>query len=346
MGPIRSVILIGTFDGVHRGHAALAAEARRLAEPAGARVVAMVFDPHPLTVVNPAAAPARISTCAQREDWLLGMGVDEVVRLRPEPALLDLAPAGFVERLLLPLLPLAVVEGPDFRFGKGRAGDVHTLAELGEAHGFAVKVVPPVEVALKDHSLVRASSTLIRWLLRAGRVGDAAAALGRRYELPGTVESGDRRGRGIGFPTVNIGTECMLPGDGVYAGVAVLPDGSRRSAAVNVGERPTFAGVARRVEAHLLDARTGDPSAWAPLPGLREYGWPVRLELHAWVRDQVRFGGVEALVAQLRRDCARVADLLAHGGADSPAPSAASSTTDSAGAPVRRPSGADREVAA
>lgn len=313
----RSVISIGNFDGVHVGHAALIRRARRIADEAsrargGAalRVVAMAFDPHPAVLLRPSSAPPAIMAFSRRAELLRELGADEVIRLEPTPALLDQSSAEFIAGIVRTHRPLAFVEGHDFHFGKGRGGNIGVLRELGTQHGFEVDIVEPVEVALTDHQLARASSSLVRWLLSMARARDAAIVLGRPHELNGGVVQGDRRGRTIGFPTANLATADLLPADGVYACAAILPDGSRYAAALNIGARPTFNGVERRVEAHLIGA-PGRPDAPA-LEGLPEYAWPLRLEVHAWLRDQVKFDGVGSLVGQLRRDCARAVEIVAH----------------------------------
>jgi len=262
----------------------------------------MAFDPSPRAVLVPGSEPPRLTNFEQRADLLLAAGADEVMRLEPTPELLGLTPERFVDEVLLPLRPVAVVEGADFRFGAKRAGDVATLTELGKARGFAVEVVEPIEVSLDDQSVVAASSSRVRWLLEHGRVADAGRVLGRAYEMAGEVVEGDRRGRTIGFPTANLKRETMAPGDGVYACVATLEDGRSIPAAVNVGERPTFDGVERRVEAHLV--------GFAPDETSPEYGWPLRLGFVSRLRDQVRFGSVDALTAQLVRDVARANEIL------------------------------------
>jgi riboflavin kinase/FMN adenylyltransferase len=301
-----TAVTIGNFDGVHVGHAALVRRARELAGPRG-RVCVLAFDPHPFTRLRPEHAPARLSTFSQREAALLALGADEVVRLEPTDELLNTTAPRFVEWLVSRYGPRFVVEGEDFHFGKGREGNVRVLSELGKDAGFAVDVVPPVEVALGDDQIVRASSSIVRWLISHGRVSDAARVLGRPYELEGTVVKGDQRGRTIGFPTANLSTPCLLPADGVYAGVATLPDGTRLSAAVNVGVRPTFRGKERRLEAHLLGA--------GQLP---DYDWPLRLKLIAWLREDLCFDDVDSLTRQIRRDCERTRAVLALRDAASP----------------------------
>jgi riboflavin kinase/FMN adenylyltransferase len=306
-----TVLTIGVFDGVHLGHRSLIERARELADrpPGGvqehgesARVVVLAFDPSPRAVLSPERAPPRLTGFEQRADLLLDAGADDVLRLEPTPGLLGLSPAQFVDAVLMPLSPIAVVEGPDFCFGAKRAGDVNTLAELGRPRGFAVHVLPPAEVSLHDQSVVAASSSITRWLLSHGRVADAGRVLGRPYAMRGTVEQGDQRGRTIGFPTANLTFDTMPPGDGVYACLATLDDGRTLPCAVNIGERPTFGGVQRRVEAHVIGyERPGDRP---------EYGWELTLAFVSRLRDQVRFGGVDQLTSQLRRDVARAVDVV------------------------------------
>jgi riboflavin kinase/FMN adenylyltransferase len=309
----RTVVMIGNFDGVHLGHAALAKRAREVADAAGARVVALSFDPHPLAVLRPEAAPARLTTLERRAELLGRYGVDEVVRLEPTGNLLGQSPEEFIQNLIRDLAPVAVVEGPDFRFGRSRAGDLDLLRRIGRTQGFEVHVVsPPIEVALSDHSLVRASSTTVRWMVAHGRVGDAAALLGRPYEMTGPVVQGERRGRTIGYPTANLDSPCLVPADGVYSGIGVLPDGRRVPAAISVGAKPTFGNKPRTVEAYLL-LNGGGP--WHPIPGLPEYGWDLRLEFHHWLRDQARYDSLEPLLEQIERDVSRTRELeeVVHG---------------------------------
>ncbi len=322
--PGSTILTIGNFDGVHLGHAALLRRARRLAAgrpaestspmdspatmplpvPSGGHVVAMVFDPHPMTFLKPDLAPATLTTFDRRSQLLLEAGADEVVRLRPTPDILDLTPEAFLERLIAERKPAAIVEGGDFRFGRARSGDISTLRALGKQMGFHADIVLPVEVALTDQSIVTASSTLIRWLIAHGRMIDAALMLGRPYEISGIVSRGDRRGREIGFPTANLTCSQALPADGIYAARARLADGRRLNAALHIGPRATFADAGRTVEAHILD--------WAgPIAeGADEYGWPLTLEIVAWLRGQARFDSVQELTDQIERDVARARQSL------------------------------------
>lgn len=296
---------MGTFDGVHLGHAALLERARAVAHP-GDRIVALAFDPHPLATLQSGNEPPRLTTFDQRARLLKELGADDAHRLDPTPEFLSLSPEAFVDHLLDRYAPRAIVEGADFRFGRGRKGDVALLDSLGRRKGFRLVVVEPVTATLTDLTVVTASSTITRWLLLHGRVGDAARVLGRKYAIRGVVEQGDRRGRTIGYPTANIASPCLAPADGVYAGVATLPDSRAFPAAISVGSKPTFPGADLAVEAFLLDAPRDGPC----IAGLPEYGWQINLAFHSWIRDQVRFADVDSLVAQLDRDCARTRQLL------------------------------------
>ena len=301
-----TAVTIGNFDGVHLAHQHLIARARDLAGESGA-VHVLAFDPHPASVLR-GRAPARLTTWPTRERLLKEAGADHAHRLEPTEALLALDPAAFVETRLLPLAPDHIVEGPDFRFGRKRAGDNGVLAALGEHHNFKVHPIEPITATLDDHTTPKASSTLTRWLLAHGRVRDAAHVLGRPHRIEGQVTQGDRLGRTIGFPTANIDPETMPPAEGVYAGIATLPNGTTAHAAINIGARPTVNGTTFRVEAHLLDTQA-DP-ATNTLPGLPEYNWRITLDLIARVRDQVRFESLDHLRAQITRDTRTVHERL------------------------------------
>lgn len=311
--PGRSVLTIGTFDGVHVGHRTLVERAAAIARTinGGARVIAMAFDPHPMTRLRPAAAPPRLTTFALKKQLLLEAGADEVVRLDPFDGLLELEPVEFVQQLVDRHAPIAIVEGEDFRFGRNRSGDLAMLEETGARSGFTLHALAHVEVMLGDATIARASSTTARRLLLSGRVGDADRVLGRPYRLTGKVVQGDRRGRTIGYPTANVDTEVLLPADGVYAARAILPDGRTFGAAISVGTKPTFTSAPTRAcEAFILDIprqKDADPR----IPGLDEYGWALTLDVIGWIREQVRFHTLEALLEQMSRDCDRIRATLA-----------------------------------
>ncbi len=296
----RCVITIGNFDGVHAGHRALLARARELAPEA--RVVALTFEPAPQTVLKPEAAPLRLCTAARKVELLREAGADEVVTLTPAHELLNMSPPQFVSAVLLPMQPVAVVEGLDFRFGHNRAGDLALLSKLGAQHGFAVETCPARELALHDGLVTPVHSSLVRWLLARGRVADVQRCLGRAYELTATVVRGEQRGRTLNFPTVNLDLNALaghaLPGAGVYAGWARLADGATALAAISLGMKPTFAGQALVLEAHLLDF-AGDL-----------YDQPVTLYFTRFLREQRPFPTPTLLVEQLRRDVAATCRLL------------------------------------
>ena len=314
--PFSSILVVGSFDGVHLGHQALVAEAVRLRDKLGAkRVVALAFDPSPRMVLRPGSEPARLTTFDRRAGYLKACGADEVVKLVPTPELLGMEPEAFITELHERYTAAGMIEGEDFRFGKGRRGDLTMLRALGVAKGIAVLTVPPVETAGLDQQIVTVSSTRIRALLGAGRVGDAAVLLGRRYELGGTVVRGQQRGRTIGFPTANVEPEAAdqcLPADGVYAAEAVLADGRVFPAALNIGTRPTVGGTSRTIEPHLIGAPR-EAGGGPAIQGLPEYGWTVTLRFAAFLREQVRFAGLDALKEQLGRDVKRAGEMLSVG---------------------------------
>jgi len=295
-----TAITIGTFDGVHRGHAALV-EAARKAAGDGGRVVALSFDPHPLSVLRPEAAPLRLSTFRQRSHWLRAAGADEVIALVPTDKLLGQSPEAFLDRVVAEYAPDIIVEGPDFRFGRDRAGSIETLRELAPTLGYRAIEVGAVHGTLTDGTVVKVSSSIVRWLVNAGRVRDAARLLGHPYVVCGPVVRGDGRGGAdLGIPTANLDPCQALPADGIYVGLALGPDGRRYPAAVSVGTKPTFGENPRVCEAHLIGH---DPQT-------DEYGWTLRLEFHDWLRDQIAFDGIVQLVAQMHRDVARVREAF------------------------------------
>ncbi len=315
--------MIGSFDGVHLGHQELLAQARSIKSASSAsghqipspRIVALVFDPSPRAVLRPGSQPPRLTTFTQRAAFLSEYGADEVIKLVPTTELLGEEPEHFIANLCARFQPAAFVEGTDFRFGKSRRGDLPLLRSLATAHKFTVHEVGSIETAGLDQQIVTVSSTRIRSLLAVGRVADAAILLGRPYELSGTVVKGNQRGRTIGFPTANIQPEAAdqcLPADGVYAAEVDLPNGRRFPAALNIGTRPTVGGTHRTIEPHIIDAPR-DPSGGPEIEGLPEYGWPVTVRFHAFLREQVKFSGLESLREQLLRDVQRARQLLAAG---------------------------------
>lgn len=294
-------IVIGNFDGVHLGHRHLFTLAR---EAVGAgKVAAVTFEPLPAAVLRPQVPMGRLTPAREREELLRSVcGVDEVVELEPTPQVLGLSPEAFISSLRERVRFDVAVEGPDFRFGKGRAGSLDTLRALGALHGFRVIEAGAYQVSLEDGRAVEARSSVARALLAEGRVADAARVFGRFYELRCLTARGDQRGRTIGWPTMNLDARGrILPRDGVYAGEATLPDGTRAIAAISVGTKPTFGESPRTCEATLL-ARDGRPCAFP----LDWYGFELRLAFHAWIRAQERFDGLDALLARMEVDRAAV----------------------------------------
>jgi len=271
------------------------AELRRRADAAGVPAVAATFEPPPVEILRPSAAPPRLMTLERKADRLREACADRVFVFRTDARLLNLtAEAFFAEMLVGRLGVRGIVEGPNFRFGKDRAGDVGLLERLCAQAGIEFGVVEPVD---NDGRMV--SSSLIRELVSAGDLPAAAELLGRHHEAVGTVVRGAARGRELGFPTANLeGIATLLPPDGVYAGRTDL-DGVFVPAAVHIGPNSTFGETSRAFEAHLLGF-SGDL-----------YGRTLRVELIERVRGSVRFDGREALVRQIEADCRRVRELVA-----------------------------------
>jgi riboflavin kinase/FMN adenylyltransferase len=289
-------VTIGNFDGVHRGHQALIRAAARRAEGQGGRVVVLTLDPHPARLLDPKRAPATLTTLEQKSELLAGLGVDVFVVLPFTAELARRSAEQFVGGVLVEALgATSVVVGEDFRFGHRRRGDVSLLEALGSRHGFGVEALPPVL-----HAGLPVSSSRVREVLARGRVEEARELLGRSFFIDGTVVEGERRGRTLGFPTANLATPNeTLPLEGVYAARCRVPPGRWLPAVVNIGRRPTFGGDAVSVEAHLLDFD-------ADL-----YGAELRTEFVGRLREERRFDGPGALVAQIREDVSRARALVA-----------------------------------
>ncbi len=296
-----SVLAIGNFDGVHRGHQALLAEVRRLAQSVGARAGVLTFDPHPARFFAPKLAPPMILTLDRRIELLGAAGAEFVVIEPFDATLAALPPETFVADVLArDLNARDVVVGHDFTFGRGRAGNPAVLAKLGEQLGVGVTVVPAV--CAPGEGLV-CSSTKVREFVLEGRVEGATLLLGRPFEVTGPVVRGAGRGRPLGFPTANLRPEAeLVPRTGIYAAHARRLDQPSfgRPAAVSIGTNPTFAtGSTVTVEAYLLDF-DGDL-----------YDQRLRLEFVARLRDEQRFAAVSDLVAQIEHDVAHTRKLCA-----------------------------------
>ncbi len=300
-----TVAAVGVFDGLHLGHRALL---RRARERSGdGRCVAVSFDPHPDVVLAREFRPMPpLTPLPEKQERLAAMGIElHVVAFTRELA--ALTPEQFVEtHLVRPFAPRWLVVGEDFALGRGRAGHVARLAEIGAAHGFEVEPVPLLSV---DGAPV--TSTRIRAALAEGRVDEAARLLGRAYRLSGLVVRGDGIGRTLGYPTANLRLpdEKVVPGHGIYA-VHVRRAGETawRSGAMSIGIRPTFGGQVRTIEVHLLDFD-------ADL-----YGQVLEVRFVRFLRPELRFDGAEALVAQMAHDVRETRQVLAGTAAESDIP--------------------------
>lgn len=279
-------VSIGNFDGVHQGHARLVGRLRDAAARVDGPAVVFTFDPHPVRVLRPGAAPPPLTWLERKAELLGELGVDAVLAYRTDEELLALEPDAFFDCVICKQLAAkAMVEGPNFRFGRNRQGDADRLGRLCRDRGMLLEIVEPLQI---DGAYV--SSSRIRTLIAEGDVGQASELLTRPYRIRGLVVHGDRRGREIGFPTANLdGVDTLLPGQGVYACFAVFGE-RRHPAAANIGPNPTFGQHASKIEIHLLDYSG------------TLYGSALEVDFLARLRDIRPFESREALCDQLQRD--------------------------------------------
>jgi riboflavin kinase/FMN adenylyltransferase len=302
-GWAQSVVTIGVFDGVHRGHQRIVARAAELGQELGLPVVAVTFDPHPDEVIRPGSHPPFLCSARRRAELLGGLGVDAVCVLPFTLEFSRLDPDEFVRTVLADgLHAAAVVVGEDFRFGHKAAGDVPLLSKLGEKYDFTVE---GLRLLVLDG--VTISSTAIRALLTAGDVAEAAKLLGRPHRVEGVVVRGHQRGRQLGFPTANVESppHTAIPADGIYAGwLSTLDhDGSemnRWASAISIGTNPTFNGQVRTVEAYALARHDLDL-----------YGLHAGIDFAERLRGTLRFDSIEALVEQMHKDVALTREICA-----------------------------------
>jgi riboflavin kinase / FMN adenylyltransferase len=297
------VLAIGNFDGVHRGHALLIGRARDLARAQQRPIGVLTFEPHPRNVFVPAAEPFRLTPFRVKERELARLGVDLLFVQHFDLVFAAKSAEDFLSEIIVGAIGAShVVVGWDCTFGKGRRGTPDLLRAAGPERGFGVTVLEPI----RGGDEIIYSSTQIRELLKAGKPREAAALLGRFWEIDGRVALGDRRGRTIGFPTVNLGLDDYLhPAFGVYA-VRVSGDGADDPFAgravdgvANLGLRPTFGTPEPRLEAHLFDV------------DVNLYGRHLRVAFVDFIRPEQKFAGLDALKAQIAADAARAREILA-----------------------------------
>jgi riboflavin kinase / FMN adenylyltransferase len=298
--PRGAVIAIGNFDGVHRGHRAVIAEAKRIAAPAGVPFGILTFEPHPRSVFVPDGPPFRLTPFRAKTRLIEEAGTDVLFTLRFDRRFAAESAQDFVADLLVARLGSKhIVVGQDFTFGRGRGGNPALLCEMGARLGFGVTVLEPVA----DVSGKLASASRIRDHLASGRPRAAAALLGRDWEIEGRVQRGDQRGRDLGFPTANLAIANYLhPAPGVYAVRAGMTENGTltwHDGVANFGNRPTFAGQDWRFETHLFDF-AGDL-----------YGRHLRVAIVEFIRPDAKFAGVDALVAAMREDAKQARAILA-----------------------------------
>jgi len=304
------VLTIGNFDGVHIGHSRIIKRAGELAGQLRTALAVMTFEPHPAAILHPQRPPGLLTPPALKRFLLEQLGVEYLIVLEDNLVILNLAPDDFVRRFLVGCIrPAVLVEGENFHFGYGRSGSVHTLAALGAQNGFRVEVIEQEKARLSIGHAVEVSSTLVRDLLSAGKVHDAAAALGRPYMLMGKTVAGRGKGRQLGFPTANIEpVDQVVPAEGVYAGLVKTSDDAERlcaaarkeKAALSIGRAKTFiSDHPLLVEAHILGRTVGQ----------LEGSW-LAMEFIERIRGQRRFKTKTALSDQIGLDCRKISRVL------------------------------------
>ena len=291
-----SVVALGNFDGFHLGHQAVVSRAVARAFHERRPVVVATFDPHPVRFFKPDLPPFRLTTLDQRQALFAHAGADAMLVFEFGAELASMDAEQFIGEVLARQIGAAgVITGDDFSFGKGRSGDAALLAKLGPEYGVAAEAVPQV---LLDGE--RISSGRIREALVEGDTGTATRMLSRDYAIEGVVQRGDARGRELGYPTANLPLgDYQRPKYGIYAVRVTLDDGTEHPGVASLGVRPTFPPAEELLEANLFDF-SGDL-----------YGRKIEVALHAFIREEKKFGTVDALVEEMRRDEERARRLLA-----------------------------------
>ena len=299
----RSVVTIGAYDGVHRGHQAVIEQVRQQAKILDARSVVVTFDRHPASIVRPESAPLLLTDVDQKLELLAATGLDATCIVKFDEDSSREAPSDFVKRVLVDgLSAKRVIIGEDFHFGHKRGGNVAMLRELGPKFDFDVT---PIELINRGDGVDEpVSSTAIRRALAGGQVELATQLLGHHFEVRGVVVHGDERGRTIGFPTANIEVpnQICIPADGVYAGIFDRQDGSKHICAINLGRRPTFFEHAEHsmLEAHLLDFSE------------ELYEEKVKVTFTHFLRGERKFENIDALKMQLKLDIEQTRAVSSH----------------------------------
>ncbi len=304
------ILTIGNFDGVHIGHQKILKAAKQLATERKTQLVALTFEPHPVTILQPQKAHGVLTTLTLKEQLLDKFAVDYLLVLKSSPEFLHLSSEDFVDQFLIKnIQPSVIVEGEDFNFGFGRTGNVHTLQSLATKESFEVEIVEAEQVKLSIGQNVRASSTIIRNLLEDGKIADANTALGRPYRLVGRITPGKGKGIQLGFPTANITpVEQIVPAEGVYAGFAQTADTLEQicsakatiPAALNIGHSKTYGDQNPLLtEAHLLTENIGD---------LKNKF--LAIEFVKKIRNQIKFDSDENLAQQIAKDCNEIKNIL------------------------------------
>ena len=288
-------VSIGNFDGVHRGHARIMQRLLDSARAVGGPAVVFTFDPHPVRLLRPELAPPPLTWTRRKADLLAELGVDAVVAYPTDRDLLELSPTEFFQRVVVEQLETrAMVEGPNFFFGKDRAGDVDQLGQLCDQADIQLEVIEPLQ---EGDGFI--SSSRVRQLIAGGDVAEAGQLLTRPYRIRGMVTHGAGRGKSMGFPTANVAAiDTLLPAHGVYAGRAYTAQGAA-TAAINLGPNPTFGDQSVKVEVHLIGT---DESL---------YGLPLEVDFLSRMRDILPFDSVDQLRDQLARDVDRASSIVA-----------------------------------
>lgn len=290
-----AIIALGNFDGFHKGHQAVAQTAIDWAKEESRQAIIATFDPHPVRHFQPDAPPFRLTTLNQRERLFTAAGADAMLVFEFGAELAGTTAEDFVEKLMVERFGAAgIVTGEDFTFGKGRAGNIEVMKQLGEPLGLATKSVGPVSDS--DEVI---SSSRIRDALKAGDCETATKLLTRPFAIEGTVIHGDKNGRKLGYPTANIDIDHYLrPKYGIYAVKGRLPDGRIVNGAANLGIRPTFDPPKELLEPYFFDFSDD------------LYGQVIEVELHHFLRGEAKFDDLDGLMAQMEKDCAKARDML------------------------------------